>query len=153
MLSVNCILLVQYLTWFIHTHNMRLQVTNGTGRCGQLIFGRQIPLDQPNFVFTFLLYFFVPLMPNKHEKVSLGQNDAIDRIVYKTIPRANPNQRGQSASLTARGNLVVEEYVVNYWTWMTKDIRPNQIPLCSSIVNKYKANQFSSQYENHLSRW
>lgn len=50
-------------------------------------------------------------MPTKRSGISLGQSDAIDRIVYKSMSGVNPNARGQSAAPTVRVGLVVEEYV------------------------------------------
>lgn len=53
-------------------------------------------------------------MPNGRIGILLGQRGAIDRIVYKSVPRANINAHGESLPPTIWGDVVVEEYLDLY---------------------------------------
>lgn len=41
----------------------------------------------------------------------LGQSGAIDRIIYKSVPKANLVARGEQVPETVWGDLCLEEYV------------------------------------------
>lgn len=54
------------------------------------------------------------VMPNGRIGILLGQRGAIDRIIYKSVPRANLNGYGESLPPTIWGDIVVEEYIDLY---------------------------------------
>lgn len=54
------------------------------------------------------------VMPNGRMRILLGQKGAIDRIIYKSVPRANLNGRGESLPPTIWGDIIVEEYIDLY---------------------------------------
>lgn len=51
------------------------------------------------------------VMPNERVGILLGQNGAIDHIVYKSVPRANLNARGEALPSTVWGDIVIDEYI------------------------------------------
>lgn len=50
-------------------------------------------------------------MPNGRIGILLGHNGAIDHIVYKSVPRANLNARGEVLPSTVWGDIVLDEYI------------------------------------------
>lgn len=51
------------------------------------------------------------VMPNERVGILLGQNGAIDRIVYKSVPRTNLNACGEALPPAVWGDIVVDEYI------------------------------------------
>lgn len=51
------------------------------------------------------------VVPNRRVGMILGQSGAIDRIIYKSIPKANLVARGEQVRETVWGDLCLEEYV------------------------------------------
>ena len=51
------------------------------------------------------------VMRNERLGILLGQEGAIDRIIYKSVPRANLNARGEALPPTLWGDIVVDEYI------------------------------------------
>lgn len=54
------------------------------------------------------------VIPNERVGILLGRRGAIDRIIYRSVPRANINARGESLPPTVWGDLVMEEYLDLY---------------------------------------
>lgn len=54
------------------------------------------------------------VMPNGRIGILLGQKGAIDRIIYKSVPRANLNARGEALPPTIWGDIIVEKYIALY---------------------------------------
>lgn len=53
-------------------------------------------------------------MPNGRIGILLGQRGAIDRIIYKSVPRANINAHDESLPPTIWGDIAVKEYLDLY---------------------------------------
>lgn len=51
------------------------------------------------------------VVPNERVGMILGQSGAIDRIIYKSVPKANLAARGEQVPETVWGDLCLEEYV------------------------------------------
>lgn len=51
------------------------------------------------------------IMPKECIGIFLGKKGAIDRIIYKSVPRTNRNARGEELPPTVWGNIVVDEYI------------------------------------------
>lgn len=51
------------------------------------------------------------VMPNERLGILLGQKGAIDHIIYKCVPRANLNARGEALAPTLWGDIIVEDYI------------------------------------------
>lgn len=51
------------------------------------------------------------VVPNGRVGMILGQSGAIDRIIYKSVPKANLVARGEQVPETIWGDLCIEEYV------------------------------------------
>lgn len=51
------------------------------------------------------------VVPNGRVGMILGQSGAIDRIIYKSVPKANLVARDEQGPETVWGDLCLEEYV------------------------------------------
>ena len=49
-------------------------------------------------------------VPNGRVGIILGQNMGINRLVYKSVPRAVLSARGESVPETIWGDILIEEY-------------------------------------------
>lgn len=54
------------------------------------------------------------VIPNERVGILLGRRGAIDRFIYRSVPRANINARGESLPPTVWGGLVMKEYLDSY---------------------------------------